>query len=176
MLGAVAVALVAINTFGGFLVTERMLEMFKKKEPKRRSAGDRRVIREPGRPVSTSSASVLFILALKGLSTRSRRAAATGSASPAWRSRSSRRCRSPAHRSHDRRAGAAVGGVIGWLVAKRVEMTQMPELVAAMHSLVGLAAVLIAIAVVNNPRRSASPIRFRAATASSCSSARSSAR
>jgi NAD(P) transhydrogenase subunit alpha len=33
-LGAVAVALVAINTFGGFLVTERMLEMFKKKAPK----------------------------------------------------------------------------------------------------------------------------------------------
>ena len=35
MLGAVAVVLVAINTFGGFLVTERMLEMFKKKEPKK---------------------------------------------------------------------------------------------------------------------------------------------
>ena len=34
MLGAVAVALVAINSFGGFLVTERMLEMFKKKEPR----------------------------------------------------------------------------------------------------------------------------------------------
>jgi NAD(P) transhydrogenase subunit alpha len=34
LLGAVAVALAAINTFGGFLVTERMLEMFKKKEPK----------------------------------------------------------------------------------------------------------------------------------------------
>ena len=34
LLGALAVALVAINTFGGFLVTERMLEMFKKKEPK----------------------------------------------------------------------------------------------------------------------------------------------
>ena len=33
ILGAVAVALVAINTFGGFLVTGRMLEMFKKKEP-----------------------------------------------------------------------------------------------------------------------------------------------
>ncbi len=45
----------------------------------------------------------------------------------------------------------AVGGIIGWIVAKRVEMTQMPELVAAMHSLVGLAAVLIAAAVVNNP-------------------------
>ena len=34
IIGAFAVALVAINTFGGFLVTERMLEMFKKKEPK----------------------------------------------------------------------------------------------------------------------------------------------
>jgi NAD(P) transhydrogenase subunit alpha len=32
------VALVAINTFGGFLVSQRMLEMFRKKEPK---AGDR---------------------------------------------------------------------------------------------------------------------------------------
>jgi NAD(P) transhydrogenase subunit alpha len=35
ILGAVAVVLVAINTFGGFLVTERMLEMFKKKDPKK---------------------------------------------------------------------------------------------------------------------------------------------
>jgi H+-translocating NAD(P) transhydrogenase subunit alpha len=34
ILGAIAVAVVAINTFGGFAVTERMLEMFKKKEPK----------------------------------------------------------------------------------------------------------------------------------------------
>jgi len=48
-------------------------------------------------------------------------------------------------------AGIVVGGAIGAVVARRVEMTQMPELVAAMHSLVGLAAVLIAIAVVNNP-------------------------
>jgi len=44
-----------------------------------------------------------------------------------------------------------VGGVIGAFVARRVQMTQMPELVAAMHSLVGLAAVFIAIAAVNNP-------------------------
>ncbi len=44
-----------------------------------------------------------------------------------------------------------VGGAIGAFVARRVQMTQMPELVAAMHSLVGMAAVLIAVAAVNNP-------------------------
>ncbi|MCX7962270.1 MAG: NAD(P)(+) transhydrogenase (Re/Si-specific) subunit beta [Burkholderiales bacterium] len=43
------------------------------------------------------------------------------------------------------------GGAVGAFVARRVQMTQMPELVAAMHSLVGMAAVLIAIAAVHNP-------------------------
>jgi NAD(P) transhydrogenase subunit alpha len=36
--GTVAVALAAVNVFGGFLVTQRMLEMFRKKEPKARPA------------------------------------------------------------------------------------------------------------------------------------------
>ncbi len=47
--------------------------------------------------------------------------------------------------------GLVIGGGIGTLLAKRVEMTKMPELVAAMHSLIGLAAVCIAIAAVAEP-------------------------
>jgi len=47
--------------------------------------------------------------------------------------------------------GVVVGGSIGAMLAKRVEMTKMPELVAAMHSLIGLAAVCIAVAVVSEP-------------------------
>ena len=44
-----------------------------------------------------------------------------------------------------------VGGSIGAIIARRIQMTAMPELVAAMHSLVGLAAVLIAMSAFYNP-------------------------
>jgi NAD(P) transhydrogenase subunit beta len=47
--------------------------------------------------------------------------------------------------------GVIVGGGIGAVLAKKVEMTKMPELVAAMHSLIGLAAVCIAVAAVSEP-------------------------
>ncbi len=47
--------------------------------------------------------------------------------------------------------GLVIGGGAGTLMAARVEMTKMPELVAFMHSMIGLAAVFIAVAVVAEP-------------------------
>ena len=44
-----------------------------------------------------------------------------------------------------------IGGTAGTLMAKRVEMTKMPELVAFMHSMIGLAAVFIGVAAVAEP-------------------------
>ncbi len=48
-------------------------------------------------------------------------------------------------------AALLVGGSVGAVMAKRVEMTKMPELVAFMHSMIGLAAVFIAVAAVAEP-------------------------
>jgi NAD(P) transhydrogenase subunit beta len=95
-------------------------------------------------------ASVLFILALKGLShplsaRQGNRFGIVGMLIAVLVTFA------VTHNIHLSIAALAVGGLIGWYAAKRVEMTQMPELVAAMHSLVGLAAVLIASAVVSSP-------------------------
>ena len=47
--------------------------------------------------------------------------------------------------------GMVVGGGLGAVMAKRVEMTKMPELVAFMHSMIGMSAVFIAVAAVAEP-------------------------
>jgi NAD(P) transhydrogenase subunit beta len=46
----------------------------------------------------------------------------------------------------------AIGGAIGYVVAQRIAMTAMPQLVAAFHSLVGMAAVLVGVAAFLNPQ------------------------
>src|SRR5918912_1077630 len=47
--------------------------------------------------------------------------------------------------------GIAIGGSIGYVTAKRIAMTAMPQLVAAFHSLVGLAAVFVACGAFLSP-------------------------
>ncbi len=47
--------------------------------------------------------------------------------------------------------GLAIGGTIGAVTARRIHMTAMPQLVAAFHSLVGMAAVLVAAAALYSP-------------------------
>ena len=49
--------------------------------------------------------------------------------------------------------GLVIGASIGLILAKRVQMTEMPELVAILHSLVGLAAVLVGFANFMDPAR-----------------------
>jgi proton-translocating NAD(P)+ transhydrogenase subunit beta len=95
-------------------------------------------------------ASVLFILALRGLShpRTARRGNLLGMAGMALAIVTTFAITT---RIDLARLGLGAGAVIGLIVSRRVQMTQMPELVAAMHSLVGLAAVLIAFAVVNDP-------------------------
>jgi NAD(P) transhydrogenase subunit beta len=48
--------------------------------------------------------------------------------------------------------GIAIGGTIGTVAAQRIQMTALPQLVAAFHSLVGLAAVCVATAALNAPQ------------------------
>jgi NAD(P) transhydrogenase subunit beta len=96
------------------------------------------------------AAAVLFILALKGLSSpmTSRRGNLFGMVGMAIAVLTTL---TVTHNWLYIIMAIGAGGAVGAFVAKRIEMTSMPELVAAMHSLVGLAAVLIAMAAFNNP-------------------------
>lgn len=101
-------------------------------------------------------AGVLFILALRGLShpTTSRRGNLMGMAGMALAMLTTLAVAAPAGFSGWLLVilGIAIGGGIGAVVAKRVPMTAMPQLVAAFHSGVGLAAVFVAAAALYAPQ------------------------
>ncbi|NBX04282.1 MAG: NAD(P)(+) transhydrogenase (Re/Si-specific) subunit beta [Alphaproteobacteria bacterium] len=97
-------------------------------------------------------ASVLFILALKGLSSpeSARRGNAFGMAGMVIAIVTT--LAMPAISNYALILfGIMIGGIIGAAIAKRIQMTAMPQLVAAFHSLVGMAAVLVAAAALWSP-------------------------
>jgi len=97
-------------------------------------------------------AAILFIMALRGLSSpeSSRKGNVYGMVGMAIAVVTT--VMSPNVMSYDWILGAlAVGGVIGFITARRISMTSMPQLVAAFHSLVGLAAVFVAGSAFLNP-------------------------
>jgi NAD(P) transhydrogenase subunit beta len=106
--------------------------------------------------ISYLISSVLFILALKGLSspTTSRQGNVYGMVGMALAVVTTFLI--PTFKPVYWLIGGAIiaGAIIGSIAAQRVQMTKMPELVALMHSFVGLSAVLIAIAAVFNPAQS----------------------
>ena len=140
------------------------------------------------------AASLLFILSLRGLSTQETRAArqpASASMGMAARRRRHRALalliagrgdrggrRRGSRRTRARRcwpAALGIGGAsIGALLAARVAMTSMPELVAILHSFVGAAAVLVGIATYLQPAAPTRPTgpRTWSRSTSACSSAR----
>ncbi len=97
--------------------------------------------------VSYVAAAILFILSLGGLSRQdsARRGNFYGAAGMALAILASV---FGAHVNHFEYLIPAVlvGGAVGWMLAVRVEMTQMPELVAVLHSFVGMAAILVGYA------------------------------
>ena len=162
-MGTLAVALAAVNVFGGFLSPAACWKCSRKKPRKPRWLSPRKRATEMSMNLITLLylvASVCFIQALKGLShpTTSRRGNAFGMIGMSiavlttlgliYKLGSELAVQGIGYVI----VGLLVGGTAGSIMAKRVEMTKMPELVAFMHSMIGLAAVFIAIAAVVEPQ------------------------
>nr|CAD7265165.1 unnamed protein product [Timema shepardi] len=164
VLGSTAAFISFINIFGGFVVTQRMLDMFKRSsDPPEHNylytiplaafmgtygygamAGDYPEIHNMAYLVS----SLCCVGALAGLSSQktARLGNCLGIIGVSGGIAATLGHLGPANPVLAQMAGCmAVGGAIGSTIAKRIEITDLPQLVAAFHSLVGLAAVLTCV-------------------------------
>ena len=115
-MGVLAVALAAVNVFGGFLVTRRMLEMFKKKDNRRRRPrrGGARNEPQPRHAAVPGREHLLHPGAEGPVATRRPRSAATSSAWSAWRSPSLTTARADRQAARAVPIAAPVG--LGWVL------------------------------------------------------------
>ncbi len=151
ILGALAILLASINIAGGFLVTQRMLKMFVDRPQMAQMTPNRSSMPETLVTIAYLAAGLLFIFSLAGLSKQESASRGNLFGMLGMLIAVMVTAFGPRVESYSVMTGALViGGAIGALMASRVEMTSMPQLVAILHSFVGAAAVLVGIATAMN--------------------------
>ncbi|XP_028658318.1 NAD(P) transhydrogenase, mitochondrial isoform X1 [Erpetoichthys calabaricus] len=162
-LAVLAAFISSVNIAGGFLVTQRMLDMFKRPTdppeynylyllPGAAFVGGYGVALQSGYNIEQMmylGSGLCCVGALAGLSTQrtARLGNALGMIGVAGGIAATLGALKPSPELLAQMSGAmAVGGSIGLTIAKRIQISDLPQLVAAFHSLVGLAAVLTCVA------------------------------
>ncbi len=144
VMGFVAVTLASVNIFGGFIVTQRACCKCSRRNPEE----DRRKLSpDPRSPSPISSPASCFIMALRGLSSPVTARGGNLYGLIGMVIAIGTTLASPGVVSYGViLLGIVIGGAIGTFIALKIQMTALPQLVAAFHSLVGLAAVCVATA------------------------------
>ncbi|CAH2068747.1 unnamed protein product, partial [Iphiclides podalirius] len=163
-LASTAALISFVNVFGGFLVTQRMLDMFKRPGdppeygylygiPAAALLGGYITTAMQGYPevhqMAYLASSLCCVGALAGLSsqTTARKGNYLGMIGVAGGIAATLGAMTPNAEVLAQMIGVAgIGGLLGSVIAKKIEITDLPQLVAGFHSLVGMAAVLTCIA------------------------------
>ncbi|GBP31227.1 NAD(P) transhydrogenase, mitochondrial [Eumeta japonica] len=163
-LASTAALISFVNIFGGFLVTQRMLDMFKRPGdppeygylyaiPATALLGGYIVTSLQGYPevhqMAYLASSLCCVGALAGLSSQitARKGNYLGMIGVSGGIAATLGAMTPNAEILAQMAGVAgIGGLMGAVIAKKIEITDLPQLVAGFHSLVGMAAVLTCIA------------------------------
>ncbi|XP_013148388.1 PREDICTED: NAD(P) transhydrogenase, mitochondrial-like [Papilio polytes] len=163
-LASTAALISFVNVFGGFLVTQRMLDMFKRPGdppeygylygiPAAALLGGYITTAMQGYPevhqMAYLASSLCCVGALAGLSsqTTARKGNYLGMIGVAGGIAATLGAMTPNAEVLAQMIGVAgIGGLLGTVIAKKIEITDLPQLVAGFHSLVGMAAVLTCVA------------------------------